>query len=91
MNNILLILNLKMVNFSNRKLFLDATLISAKRLNFSSATNVSQVQKFIEANIVHRQGYTYGAPEKKKFIVFIDDINLPQKDKYGVQRCNEVI
>lgn len=66
-------------------------MVTARRLNFSSATTVSQMQKFLESNIVHRQGYTYGAPDKKKLIVFIDDINLPEEDAYGVQRCNEVI
>lgn len=61
-----------------------------KRLNFSGATNVNQLQKFIESNIVHRQGFTYGAPDKKQFSIFIDDINVPIADQYGVQKCNEV-
>ena len=62
-----------------------------KRLNFSSSTNVSQIQKFVESNIVHRKGFTFGAPEKKQFVVFIDDISIPTPDEYGNQRCNEVI
>lgn len=61
-----------------------------KRLNFSGATNVNQLQKFIEANIVHRQGFTFGAPDKKKLSIFIDDIDVPVADKNGIQRCNEV-
>lgn len=44
------------------------------RLNFSKASNAFELQKFIESNIVHRQGFTYGAPLKKKFCLFIDDI-----------------
>jgi hypothetical protein len=62
-----------------------------KRLNFSGATNVNQIHKFIDSNIVHRQGFTYGAPDKKQFVIFIDDINAPMCDQYGVQRCNEVL
>ncbi len=62
-----------------------------KRLNFSSATNVTQIQKFIEANIVHRQGFTYGAQNNKQFSIFVDDLNAPAQDEYGLQRCNEVI
>jgi len=62
-----------------------------KRLNFSSSTNVSQIQKFIESNIVHRKGFTYGAPDKKQFIIFVDDINVPTPNEYGTQRCNEFI
>ena len=52
---------------------------------------MSQIQKFIESNIVHRKGFTFGAPDKKQFVVFIDDINIPLPDGYGTQRCNEVI
>lgn len=44
------------------------------RLNFSKATNSADLQKFIEANVVHRQGFTYGAPLRKKFCLFIDDL-----------------
>ncbi len=44
------------------------------RLNFSMATNSIDLQKFIEGNIVHRQGFTYGAALGKKFCLFIDDL-----------------
>ena len=46
----------------------------AARLNFSKATNSADLQKFIEASVIHRQGFTYGAPLKKKFCLFIDDL-----------------
>ena len=62
-----------------------------KRLNFSSSTNVQQIQKFIESNIVHRKGFTFGAADKKQFIIFIDDISVPTPNEYGTQRCNEVL
>ena len=32
----------------------------------------------------------YGAKENKKLQLFVDDLNLPNPDEYGVQRCNEV-
>ena len=35
-------------------------------------------------------GFVYGAKENKKLRVFIDDVNLPVMDQYGVQNCNEV-
>lgn len=35
-------------------------------------------------------GFVYGAKDKKKLKVFIDDVNLPVPDDYNVQRCNEV-
>ena len=61
-----------------------------KRLNFSGATNATELQKFIESNIVHRQGFTYGAPNGKKFSIFVDDLDSPIHDKFGVQKSNEV-
>jgi dynein heavy chain len=45
----------------------------ATRLNFSMTTNSVDLQKYIEANIVHRQGFTYGASLGKKLCLFIDD------------------
>jgi len=44
------------------------------RLNFSMATNSVDLQKYIESNIVHRQGFTYGASLGKKLCLFIDDL-----------------
>ncbi|KAK3577475.1 hypothetical protein CHS0354_032326 [Potamilus streckersoni] len=62
-----------------------------KRLVFSGASTSKQLQHFIESNIYHRQGFVYGAKEKKKLKVFIDDVNLPLEDEYGVQKCNELL
>jgi hypothetical protein len=38
------------------------------------ATNSIDLQKFIESNVVHRQGFTFGAPLAKKLCLFIDDL-----------------
>ena len=35
-------------------------------------------------------GFVYGAREGKRLQLFIDDLNLPTPDEFGVQRCNEV-
>ena len=35
-------------------------------------------------------GFVYGAKKGKTLSVFIDDLNLPKPDKYGVQEVNEV-
>ncbi|CAH1226669.1 DNAH5 [Branchiostoma lanceolatum] len=60
-----------------------------KRLVWSSASEASQLQEFVEANIHHRQGFVYGAKDYKGFQIFIDDINMPARDEFGVQRVNE--
>ena len=56
------------------ELCLEQTHFMAARLNFSKATNSADLQKFIEGNVIHRQGFTYGAPLGKKFCLFIDDL-----------------
>ncbi|CAF1032650.1 unnamed protein product [Adineta ricciae] len=53
---------------------LDTTHFQTTRTNFSKSTNSADLQKIIEANVVHRQGFTYGAPLAKKFCLFIDDL-----------------
>lgn len=30
-------------------------------------------------------------PNDKHLLVLIDDINLPKKDKFGIQSCSEII
>ena len=36
-------------------------------------------------------GYDYGARGGKTLSVFVEDLNLPQADMYGVQEVNEVM
>jgi hypothetical protein len=45
------------------------------------STNSADLQKIIEANVVHRQGFTYGAPMAKKLCLFIDDLQAAATNK----------
>jgi hypothetical protein len=47
------------------------------------STNSGDLQKIIEANVVHRQGFTYGAPLAKKLCLFIDDLQASATNKLG--------
>ena len=52
---------------------------------FSGQTTANQIQAIIEAKVCvrRRKGY-YGPEEGKQFIViFIDDLNMPNKEIYG--------
>ncbi|KAG8444848.1 hypothetical protein GDO86_009850 [Hymenochirus boettgeri] len=62
-----------------------------KRVVFSGSSKAKELQDLLQENIVHRQGFVYGAKDGKSLNLFIDDINLPTPDVNGVQCCNELL
>lgn len=42
------------------------------------------------ADSFNLKGYDYGARGGKTLSVFIEDLNLPEADMYGIQEVNEV-
>jgi dynein heavy chain len=53
-------------------------------INFSSRTTSYDLQMTIEDNIDRRSGRIYGPKiVGKKLITFIDDMHMPNVDKYG--------
>ncbi len=60
------------------------TLLSAT-INFNSYTDSRALQNFMDGNLDKRQGKTYGPPPNKQMIFFMDDLNMPEVDKYGTQ------
>ncbi|KAM3134228.1 hypothetical protein pb186bvf_013648 [Paramecium bursaria] len=57
---------------------------------FSGQTLVNQVQKTIEGKVNSRKKKGYFGPEegKKTIVIFIDDLNMPAKEKYGASTSN---
>lgn len=55
-------------------------------MNFSSRTSSMDVQRYIESNVEKRTKDVYGPPPGKRILVFIDDMNMPEVDKYGTQQ-----
>jgi len=68
---------------------LDASQFLFKSSNFSAKTTSKNVYDTLKASIFKNGNFQ--PPSGKKFIYFIDDINLPQLDQYGSQQPVEFI
>ncbi|EPY23032.1 hypothetical protein STCU_07926 [Strigomonas culicis] len=55
-------------------------------MNFSSRTTSLDAQRTMEDHIEKRTNTVLGPPAKKRLVVFIDDINMPNVDLYGTQQ-----
>jgi len=68
---------------------LDSTQFISKSSNFSAKTTSKNVFDTLKSSIFKNGNFQ--PPSGKKFIYFIDDINLPQLDQYGSQQPIEFL
>jgi len=54
-------------------------------INHNAYTSSFVLQSIMMSNLDKRTGRTYGPPNNKKCIMFIDDLNMPTLDKYDTQ------
>jgi dynein heavy chain len=54
-------------------------------MSFNSYTDSKTLQALLESQIVKQAGKIYGPPPGKVLIYFLDDLNMPQRDKYMTQ------
>jgi dynein heavy chain len=65
---------------------LDSENRAVMNMNFSSRTNSLEVQRNIENMCDKRRPGLYCPKGNKKLLVFIDELHMPQKDKYNTQQ-----
>lgn len=58
---------------------------------FNFYTTSDMLQRILEKPLVKKAGRNYGPPGNKTLIYFIDDLNMPEVDKYGTVQPHTLI
>lgn len=81
----------KTLTVSNKLLHGMPPTFIANFISFSARTSANQTQDMIDSKLDKRRKGIYGPPLGKKFVIFVDDLNMPSKEEYGAQPPIELL